>query len=107
MGRPGVGNPGNKGGGRKSAYQEQGDAKMLWQMFDDPKMIEVLKKRVQSGKFSVKDVMQLKMLGGNERLIDSVFKKLFPDLEKVDHSGAVNINVLDFEDKKTGHGEGD
>jgi len=86
-----------KNAGRKSAYQEQGDAKALWEMFEDPKKVADLKKRVESGQFSVKDVMQLKMLSGNERLIDSVFKKLFPDLEKVDHSGAVNIQIVDFE----------
>jgi hypothetical protein len=87
---------GNKGGGRKSAYQEKADAEQLWAMFDDPTKIADIRKRVESGVFSVRDVMQLKMLGGNERLIAEVFKKLFPDLEKVDHSGGINITVKDY-----------
>ena len=96
MGAPN-GNKNAAGKGRKSAYQEQGDAKQLWEMFDDPKAVEKLKARVESGTFSVKDIMQLKMLGGNERLIAEVFKKLFPDLEKVDHTGELNIKLVDYE----------
>ena len=88
---------GNRGGGRKSAFQEQADAAMLWDIFKNPTKLNDLKKRIDAGTFSVKDMMIYKALTGSERIISDVFKKLFPDLEKVDHSGAINIQVVDFE----------
>ena len=69
-------------------------------MYNDPQAIADLKKRVESGVFAVKDIMQLKMLTGNERLIAEAFKKLFPDLEKVDHSGGINIQVTEYKGGK-------
>jgi len=79
-GKPGIKNAiGNKGGGRKSAYQELRDAKFLNEVFHKPQEADEIKKRLASGKFSVSDVMVLKALGGNERFIEKMFEKLFPD----------------------------
>lgn len=70
---------GNKGGGRKSAYQERADAQFLWSIFTDAKAMAELDKRVKSGRFSILDRMVLAALMGNERHISDIFKKLFPD----------------------------
>lgn len=70
---------GNKGGGRKSAYQERADADFLWRMFTEPVDKAVLMKKVSTGKFSILETMVFKALTGNERLISDMFKKIFPD----------------------------
>lgn len=97
MSRPGVGNPGNRGGGRKSAYQEQADAAMLWEMFFGKLDRKEVEAKLRTGQYSLKDMFVSKAFAGNERILVEVFKKLFPDLEKVDHTGSVNIEVVDFE----------
>lgn len=91
------GQKGNKGGGRKSAYQEQADAKMLWEMFFGLQSKEEIQKKLKGGKYSLKDVFVSKAFAGNERILVEIFKKLFPDLEKAEHSGSVSINVVDYE----------
>lgn len=70
---------GNKGGGRKSAYEERADAEFLWKMFTEPVDKAVLMKKIATGKFSILESMVIKALSGNERLISDIFKKLFPD----------------------------
>ena len=86
MPRPGVGNPGNKGGRRKSAYQERADAIMLEKMFMDEMAEEDIQKKLASGKYSVKDVMVSKAFAGNEKLITAMFNKLFPDMLNIEGS---------------------
>lgn len=76
---------GNKGGGRKSAYQEQADAEFWLEMFLEPVEKSVIAKRLATGKYSVKDVMLSKALAGNDRLIEAMYKKLVPD--KLDLQG--------------------
>lgn len=70
---------GNKGGGRKSAYQERADADLLWNVFNNPVNKAELAKRIATGTCTIRDVWVLKALSGNERLIDTIVKKLFPD----------------------------
>lgn len=78
------GNPGNKGGRRKSAYQERQDA--IWH--DEKWRIEtdvpVLKAKLETGKYSVRDVFLAKALQGNERILGIFANKLLPDLH--DHT---------------------
>lgn len=93
MPRPGVGNPGNKGGGRKSAYQELADAKLLWEVFTKPMTVEKIKKRIESGKYSIKDVWILKARQGNEKFIQQIVHKLFPDRKEIGGEGGGPIAV--------------
>ena len=85
MPRPGVGNPGNSGGGRKSAYQERADAEFLWNIFlqklSKEELTEILK-----GDHSIKDAWIAKAYAGNERFIQQIVHKLFPD--KKEHTGS-------------------
>lgn len=78
MPRPGVGNPNNKGGGRKSAYEERQDAiwhEDLWKNVQD---IDGLIAKVKSRKYAARDIASLKILQGNERLLGRLMDKLVP-----------------------------
>ena len=70
---------GNRGGARKSAYQEHADAVMLEQMFLQEMSKEEVQKKLASGKYSLKEVFVSKAFAGNERMLIALFSKLFPD----------------------------
>ena len=70
---------GNKGGGRKSAFQERADADLLWKMFFGELSEQTILKKVRTGKYSLKDVFVKKGFDGNERILSEIFRKLFPD----------------------------
>ena len=86
------GNPGNKGGGRKSAYEETKMAKMLKDAFFkgfDPKEItdEIAKtKTIKLFKHA------LLRAAKNDKVLMKMFEKLYPS--KIDFSGQVD-NVFD------------
>lgn len=80
---------GNKGGGRKSKYQEMQDATFLWDIFLNKYSTEEIKKKLRRGKFSVKDMWISKLVGGNDKLLAMLVHKLFPD--RIEHSGALGI----------------
>jgi len=78
------GNPGNKGGGRKSAYQELADAKQLhalWQEIADRK---ALRKKYTSGRHSAKDTFALACLEGEIAALNKLVDKLFPNRNIID-----------------------
>jgi hypothetical protein len=70
---------GNKGGGRKSAYQENADASMLREMFLNPMSRDEVQAKMKSGKYSLKDLFVSKGYAGNERVLLALFHKYFPD----------------------------
>ena len=70
---------GNKGGGRKSAYQENADATLLREMFLNPMSREEIQAKLKSGKYSLKDLFVSKGYAGNERVLLALFHKYFPD----------------------------
>jgi hypothetical protein len=73
---------GNRGGGRKSAYVEKADADLLWDMFTKPMRLEEVKARLDSGCYSLLDVIVSKAYEGNERILCMFMAKLFPDRER-------------------------
>lgn len=75
---------GNKGGGRKSAYEEATSAIWHAERWELDNFREELRKKVESGVHSVRDVFLLKALDGNERILGIFANKLLPDL--VDHT---------------------
>jgi len=92
-------NNGSSGGkkgrsGRKSAYQEKADAKMLHKMFFDIIDKEDIKKMVQSGKYSIKDSFMAKAFSGSERHQLAMFNKLFPDKITTDEGSDFIIPVI-------------
>lgn len=73
---------GNKGGGRKSAYQEMADATFLWNAFIEKHTKEEVMEMLK-GKYSIKDVWIAKAYGGNEKFIQQIVNKLFADKQNV------------------------
>lgn len=73
---------GNKGGGRKSAYQERASAEYLIRHFFNlsKKEFDALFKRVESKRnYSVFDMMIYKALMGDTKIINNLSNKLYPD----------------------------
>ncbi len=77
-----AGVPGNKGGGRKSAYQERQDAEWLASVWTGDCDRAELAAKIASKKHSVRDVYLFKALMGNDRILESIADKILPD--KVD-----------------------
>ncbi|MBI5804187.1 hypothetical protein HY450_03000 [Candidatus Pacearchaeota archaeon] len=102
MPRPGIGNPNNRGGRRKSAYQEMADAQALNEMFFRENDIKNLKDKIERGFYSVQDIALLKALEGDVRVIAPIFNKIFPDnLNKLnDQYQRSGSYVLSDEDEK-------
>jgi len=70
---------GNRGGGRKSAYQEMADAEALHKMFfGEQNQADILAK-VKAGKYSLKDAFVAAAFGGDTKVLVEIFKKIFPD----------------------------
>lgn len=75
---------GQKGrSGRKSTYQEKADAALLWKVFTDKFSKEELMV-ILKGKHSIRDVWIAKAYAGNERFIQQIVHKLFPEKMEVD-----------------------
>lgn len=87
------GNPGNKGGGRKSAYQERADADFLAKMFFEEHTKEEIENMIKENR-SISKTMLAKALAGNERFILAVFNKLFPDLSKSEQEHKFDFTTL-------------
>lgn len=95
------GNPGNKGGGRKNAYEEKKDvewASNVWVLDQDK---DVLETKIASGKFSVRDMFLYKCLTGNERMIQTLANKLLPDQVDVT-SGGSPVRIINVIRKSNG-----
>ncbi len=87
MPRPGVGNPGNKGGRRKSAYQEHADQAYLMDLwFKKHTKDEITELLSVAGEHSMSDAWLAKGLAGNVDIQRTIFNKLFPD--------TLNVNMV-------------
>lgn len=82
--------------GRKSAYQEHADAKLLWDIFFDELNKEEIREKIKSGRYSLKDVFIQKGFDGNERVLIEIFKKLFPDKSLVKGQSQVTRVEVDL-----------
>jgi type VI protein secretion system component Hcp len=73
------GNPGNRGGGRKSAYQENADAKAFHDLFFKAQSQEAIETKIHNGKFSLMDRYALNGMEGDTRVLNKIVDKLLPD----------------------------
>jgi hypothetical protein len=85
---------GNKGGGRKSAYQELADAQALKEMFFSNHDQEEIEQMIRSGKFSPKARMILNAMEGDTKALIAMFNKVFPNQLDVKLSKTIG-EVLD------------
>ena len=77
---------GNKGGGRKSAYQEARDAKFLEQIWEGDYDEAELKKVINSKtgkKRGAKHVFAMLALTGNEKVLNKLVDKLFANKQDI------------------------
>lgn len=70
---------GNKGGGRKSAYQELADATEAYKLFFEEQNQEELERKIQSGNFSLADRFKLTGMEGDTSVLITSVKKALPD----------------------------
>lgn len=70
---------GNKGGGRKSAYQELKDAQRLWAIWTMPGMAEKIRKKVEDGTASLEERFIHRAFDGLDGRDSKIFNKLYPD----------------------------
>jgi hypothetical protein len=75
---------GNKGGGRKSAYQELADATEAYRIFFDEHDQAEIEGKIFSGKFSLADRFILTGMEGDTAVINKAYQKAVPDT--VDHT---------------------
>lgn len=76
------GSLGNKGGSRKSLFDERKDAEWMEFVWKNEHDVEKLEKKVGSKRYSGRDVVALKLLQGNDRLMAKFMDKLVPDLSR-------------------------
>ena len=67
-----------KGHGRKSAFQEKADADLLWDVFTKEYPLQEIKEMASGTKSGLK-ALRVKVAMGNERFVELLVKKLFPD----------------------------
>lgn len=77
---------GNKGGGRKSAYQELADATEAHRIFFQEQSQAELEAKIQSGVFSLADRFKLTGMEGDTVVLVTAIKKAVPDVAKIDHT---------------------
>ena len=85
---------GKKGrSGRKTAYEERGQAKILYDSFFNDSDLEELKKKVASGVYSIWDTTKLMALQGDTRIINTLSGKVFPDKLEMEDETTLKIDV--------------
>ncbi|MCK4522392.1 MAG: hypothetical protein KAU20_07505 [Nanoarchaeota archaeon] len=95
---------GNKGGGRKSAYQEKADAEVLHEMFFGLVKGRSIKKKIKTGNYSLKDKFVEQCYEGNQKILIEIFKKIFPEKYEHEFKKPVNITVTRGGDSPKGPG---
>lgn len=91
---PASGKIGNKGGGRKSAYEELKNARDTQSMFFGNINQDELEAKIRSGVFSIRDRYLLTAMEGDTKILQSLSNKVLPD--KIDIKGDLSISqVLD------------
>lgn len=85
---------GNPGGGRKSAYKEQKEAVYLRDKWQNDVLVFELQAKIDSGKYSIRDMFVLKALQGNEKVLQICANKIIPDLHDVSSLGAPIAGIV-------------
>ena len=84
-----------KNAGRKSAYKEISDARMLWDIWNGKYTREELKKIIKNQKFGVKHIFAAKCMNGDLKAILPLLNKLFANKQSQE---------IRFEDKRIEEG---
>ena len=99
---------GNRGGGRKSAYQELADATEAFRIFFEEHDQAELEHKISSGKFSLKDRFVLTGMEGDTAVINKAYHKAVPDNVDVTSGGQPLVVKFDPQfDATSREAEGD
>ena len=74
---------GNRGGGRKSAYEEIRDSEWLKQVWSQDTDVLAVQKKIETGKHSLRDQFLAKALAGDVRALKIIADKILPNPEPV------------------------
>ena len=102
MPRPGVGNPGNKGGGRKGALIEFRNAERLWNTWTGKQKRDEVLKLLQSGEYSLEELFNSLAFGKNEKMLLAMFNKIWPDKTDFTSGGKTIAQILNALEKENG-----
>lgn len=86
---------GNKGGGRKSAYQELADATEAYRIFFAKHSQQELEDKIRSGNFSLADRFILTGMEGDSSVINKAYQKAVPDNVDVTSGGKPIVIAFD------------
>lgn len=78
---------GNKGGGRKSAYQELADATEAYRIFFAEHSQAEIEEKIASGHFSLADRFILTGMEGDTAVINKAYHKAVPDAVDITSGG--------------------
>lgn len=84
---------GNRGGGRKSAYEEARDAEWLKQVWNQDTDVLALQKKIETGRHSLRDQFLAMALAGDVRALKIVADKILPDLDPVAAGGFEDTEI--------------
>ena len=71
--------------GRKGAGKEFADFQKLWEQWSDPKAMDALVEKLNSGKtLSLQERFLLRAYDGTKERDVAIFKKLFPDTNRLE-----------------------
>ena len=85
---------GKKGrSGRSSKYVELANAQTLASMYFEPQNQEEIESAIRKGKFSIQQRHILNAMEGDQKAIDVIAKKLFPDKVEVQEETTLKLDV--------------
>lgn len=74
---------GNRGGGRKSAFEEVKEAEWLRAAWNGDFNVDSLKKKVESGMYGVRDIFLLNALNGQPAALRVMADKILPGRDEM------------------------
>ena len=90
---------GNKGGSRRSAYQEKRDAEWHADIWKHQQDVDALIEKVKGRKYAGRDIAALKLLQGDKYIIGKFMDKLVPNLVDVSSNGeTLSVVVMNYAD---------
>ena len=83
--------------GRKTLAEELKMGNWLVEIVQSETDVGELEAKISSKKYSGKDVIKLKILKGNDRILNTTMNKLVPDLHEVTNKGSIDVNLSEKE----------
>ena len=91
-----VGHSGGKKGrsGRKSAYQEQSDAQLMWDIWHGKFSLAELEDMITSGKFGAKHTFAALAMKGEIKVLNKLVDKLYSNKQAIDLNTMPELDEL-------------